>query len=110
MIFDKKGTTTIITQEKATIVDFVKRLEEQYEGIQNDNIIVNLFSLRGLTKESIVEFLSISKKHQLNKRSFVIVNDTIIYDDIPNELIVVPTLQEAFDLIEMEEIERDLGF
>jgi hypothetical protein len=26
------------------------------------------------------------------------------------ELVIVPTLQEAFDIIEMEEIERDLGF
>jgi len=31
-------------------------------------------------------------------------------DEIPYEMIVVPTLQEAGDIIEMEEIERDLGF
>ena len=30
-------------------------------------------------------------------------------DDIPEEMIVVPTLDEAGDIVEMEEIERDLG-
>jgi len=29
---------------------------------------------------------------------------------MPDEIIVVPTMQEAYDIIEMEEIERDLGF
>ena len=29
-------------------------------------------------------------------------------DDFPEELIACPTLQEALDIIEMEEIERDL--
>jgi hypothetical protein len=32
------------------------------------------------------------------------------YNAIPNTLHVVPSLQEAHDIIEMEEIERDLGF
>ena len=31
-------------------------------------------------------------------------------DEIPDELIVVPSIQEAYDIIEMEEMERDLGF
>lgn len=36
--------------------------------------------------------------------------DKISFDAVPDTLEVVPTLQEAFDLIEMEEIERDLDF
>ena len=40
----------------------------------------------------------------------MIVTNTVNPDDIPEELFVVPTLQEAEDIIEMEEIERDLGF
>ncbi|MFK8295318.1 hypothetical protein ACI760_03895 [Capnocytophaga canimorsus] len=45
----------------------------------------------------------------MNKRSIVIVNDEITYGNIPNEVNVTPTLQEAYDIIEMEEIQRDLG-
>jgi hypothetical protein len=29
---------------------------------------------------------------------------------MPDEIVVVPTIQEAYDIIEMEEMERDLGF
>ena len=31
-------------------------------------------------------------------------------DDFPDNFNIVPTLQEAEDVIEMENIERDLGF
>ena len=38
-----------------------------------------------------------------------IVKDTY-YNAVPDKLTVVPSLLEAHDIIEMEEIERDLGF
>ena len=48
--------------------------------------------------------------HKSNKQSFVIVSDKVDFDDVPDEIIVVPTMQEAYDIIEMEDMERDLGF
>ena len=42
--------------------------------------------------------------------SFVIVFDGLNFDDVPDEIIIVPTLEEAKDVIEMENIEKDLGF
>ena len=57
----------------------------------------------------ILEFLDISNTHKAGGQSFVIVTDKLSYDEVPEEISVVPTLQEAKDLIEMEEIERDLG-
>ncbi len=110
MIFNKEGSTTIITQEKTTVVEFVKGLEDKYESLKNDNIIVNLFSLKQFTKDDVNEFLRISNTHKAAKRSFVIVTDKISYEDTPSEITIVPTLQEAYDLVEMEEIERDLDF
>lgn len=110
MIFDSNETTTIITQEKESVVEMVKKLEVIYERFKNDNVIVSLTSLTNIPLENIVEFLQISIKHRKSKHSFVIVSDKVNLDEIPNELIVVPTIQEAYDIIEMEEIERDLGF
>ena len=110
MIFNKEGSTTIITQEKTTIIEFVKRLEEKYEGLKGDNIIINLFSLEKISLEDINEFLLLSKTHKLTGHSFVIVTNKIAYDNVSDEITIVPTLQEAYDLVEMEEIERDLGF
>ncbi|HMC00668.1 MAG TPA: hypothetical protein VKN14_06500 [Flavobacteriaceae bacterium] len=110
MIIDNDNNITIVTQEKASIVELVKKLEVIYSRYKNDNIIVNLTSLKTLLTTDVIEFLAISNQHRKAKHSFVIVTDQIEEDKIPDELIIVPTLQEAYDIIEMEEIERDLGF
>ncbi len=110
MIFDKKDNITIITQEKSSIVELVKKLDVLYERFKNDNVIISLTSLKPIALTEIVEFLKISNTHRKAKNSFVIVTDKVNFDDMPDELVVVPTMQEAFDVIEMEEMERDLGF
>ncbi len=110
MIFDKTGNITIITQERATIVELVANIDKKYDTIKNDHVIVNLFSVKDVKVEAINDFLLLSKKHKLTKRSFVIVTDKVSFDEVPEELSVVPTVQEAHDIIEMEEIERDLDF
>jgi len=51
-----------------------------------------------------------SHVHQAKKKSFVVVASEWSINDFPNELVVVPTSQEAEDLIEMDEMQRDLGF
>lgn len=110
MIFSKKDNITILTQERASIPELVKKINDSYKKIKNDNIIVNLASLNKVSVEDIVEFLQISNTHREAKHSFVIVENTVDIDETPDEIVVVPTLQEAFDIIEMEEMERDLGF
>jgi hypothetical protein len=110
MIFSKEGNTSILTQERASIPELVDSINQAYKKIKHDNIIVNLSSLGTITTEEIVEFLKISITHRAAKHSFVLVNSSIDVDKTPDEIVVVPTLQEAFDIIEMEEMERDLGF
>jgi hypothetical protein len=110
MILDQDGNISIITQEKATIVELVKKIQDIYSKLKNNNIIVNLTSLKKLSLQDIIEFLELSNTHRGSKQSFVIVSDSIDIDETPDEIIVVPTMQEAYDIIEMEEMERDLGF
>ena len=110
MIIDKDGNTTIITQEKSSIIALVKKLTESYESFKHNNIIVNLTTLDEVTLPEIVEFLQISNTHRKAKHSFVIVTNKANLDEMPDEIVVVPTTQEAYDIIEMEEMERDLGF
>lgn len=109
MIFDKEENTTIITQEKVSVIELVKKLEVLYERFKNDNVMVSLNNLKPITLQDIVEFLQLSNKHRKAKHSFIIVTNTANLDEIPEELVVVPTLKEAHDIIEMEEMERDLG-
>ena len=110
MIFNQNGNTSIITQEKATTIELVKKLQTLYPKFKNYNIIIVLTTLGKISLEEIVEFLQISNTHRAAKHSFVVVTNKIDLDDIPDEIVVVPTTQEAYDIIEMEEMERDLGF
>jgi len=110
MIVEHLNSTTVITQEKKTISELVSGIENVYETIENNNIIVNLFSLSKAKSSDLKEFSLLSQKHRKAKHSFVIVSKAVSVDDIPDELEVVPTLVEAHDIIGMEEIERDLGF
>ena len=108
MIFDKKGTTTTVFQEDTSLSVFLENLSKGYSKIKNDNLIINLFSFSELKAGDVLEFLQLSDTHRASKKSFVLVTNKVSYDDVPEEIAVVPTIHEAYDLIEMEEIERDL--
>jgi hypothetical protein len=110
MIIDQNGNISIITQEKSTIVELIKKLQSIYPKFKNNNIIIVLTTLNKLGLNDIIEFLQLSNMHRANKQSFVIVSNTIELDIVPDEIVVVATTQEAYDIIEMEEMERDLGF
>jgi len=110
MIFDKDENIIIITQEKLSVQEFVRRLNNEYHKFKDDNVIINLTTLSAISVTEIVEFLQVSDQHRKAKHSFVIVTDQVDFDEMPDEMIIVPTLQEAYDVVEMEEIERDLGF
>ncbi len=108
MIIDKEGNTTVVFQENASLKTFVKNLTESFPLIRKDHIIVNLFSFSQLKAADLLEFLQMSLAHRKSGKSFVLVTDSVHYADLPDNLCVAPTLQEARDIIEMEEIERDL--
>ncbi len=110
MIVDRDGNTTIIAQENASVKTLVNNIEQAYDTHKNYHLVVRLSSLDKITLEDVAEFLRVSNKHRSAKKSFVVVSDKANLDDMPDEIVVVPTLQEAFDIIEMEDIERDLGF
>ena len=68
----------------------------------NYNIIINLDNLNDINLLiKIYNLLDLLKK---NKKSLVVVSS----DLIDKKVNVVPTLSEAYDIIELEEIERDL--
>ncbi|MFD0797101.1 ribonuclease Z [Maribacter chungangensis] len=109
MIFDKDGNTTIVYQEKIQLPSFLDNINKAYDKVKDDNLILNLFSFDKLNAGDVLEFLELSNKHKADGKSFVIVTNKVAYDEVPEEIMVTPTLQEAKDIIEMEEIERDLG-
>lgn len=110
MIIDRDNNICIVTQEKLSIVELVKNIETKYSEFSSNHIIVNLTSLKSVSLNDVIEFLRISNTHRGDNKSFVLVSDKADLDNMPDEIVVVPTLQEAHDIIEMEDMERDLGF
>jgi hypothetical protein len=53
--------------------------------------------------------LQLSEQHKKGKKIFIIVISDLDYNAVPDTLTVVPSILEAHDIIEMEEIER-FGF
>jgi len=77
---------------------------------KGQNVVIDLQDYPDLTLEQLLYFLKTSNLHRKTKQSFVLITGAVNPDTIPAELVVVPSQQEAADIIEMEEIERDLGF
>jgi len=109
MKLTEKDFYIIVEDEKDDVKQFASFLAGVgYKTIEDKNVVVDILKYGKLQLSELLSFLSLSNQHRSAKHSFVLVNDTIMIDDIPAELIVVPTLKEAEDMIQMEEIERDL--
>ncbi len=108
---DSQDNYIILEDDKNNLYEFVNTLEKQVsEEFSDSNIIVNLLSFGDLGLQDLLLFLNLSNSHRENKYSFVIVTNSLNPDDLPDELVIVPTIHEAGDIIEMEEMERQLGF
>ena len=84
--------------------------ENDFTNLNKRNEVRNFISdLRGVDLNVInnikQKFITFDESISKINGSFVIVSD-ISFD---NDLVIVPTLQEAYDYIEMEEIERELN-
>lgn len=106
----EKDNYKIVRDRKEDVSDFALHLEKNHDKFKEDNVVIDILKYGTLSLEELLGFLKLSNAHRKGRHSFVIVNDTINIDRVPEELVVVPTLQEAEDIIQMEEIERDLGF
>lgn len=110
MIVEKTDIATICKSDEKSINKFIVNFSKKFTNFKNENLIIDISDNKGEKTENILLFLQYSEKHRKNGMSFVIVFEGINYDDIPDQIIAVPTLEEANDIIEMENIEKDLGF
>ena len=104
----EKNNVVVFKKISEDLAAFVKKIVDQPNVFKDKNIIIDLEET-ALRPSEIIPFESLAVLQKKQKKSFVIVAD-IDFDEVSEEIIVVPTLQEGFDIIEMEEIERDLGF
>lgn len=110
MKVDQKGHTVVIKDTQGDIVSFLMKITHEYKTFEKHHIIIDLSLHNDLSIKSINGFLPLSKTHRKSKKSFVVVAKEVNFNAVSTQLTIVPTLLEAHDVIEMEEIERDLGF
>jgi hypothetical protein len=110
MKVDQKGHTTTIKDTHNDVDAFVGKLMNEYHMFQSQNLILDVSHNKTFANTDLVHFKELAKAHAKAKKSLVIVSDALDFDKVPTYLNVVPSVLEAHDMIEMDEIERDLGF
>ena len=105
-----KGHTTVLKDTQGNFQLFLDNITNQHEIYKNQNLILDVTHDKSISIQSIKTFTELSKMHCKGKKSFVIVAENIDFNAVPKSLVVVPSVLEAHDIIDMDEIERDLGF
>jgi hypothetical protein len=89
--------------------NFLKDFKEKMTTFKKINLILDFSNLINIDLNKILLFSQLSEMHRSANNSFVMVCRGIEFNDLPDEMMAVPTLQEAQDIVEIEDIERDLG-
>ncbi len=105
-----KGNTTIIKSDEDLVL-FLEKITEQYNSYKDTNLVLDISEKKDATNKDVLLFGKLSTLHKKGKKSFVLVmNEDFDFNKATDKVMIVPTLQEAHDIIEMEEIESYLGF
>jgi hypothetical protein len=107
MKVDQKGTQLQSKILKEISLLFLMKVTHQYKTFEKQNIIIDLL-YKDLTIDDVNYIATMSSIK--GQKIFIIVISDLDYNAVPDTLTVVPSILEAHDIIEMEEIERDLGF
>ena len=87
--------------------NYLNFLNEIKSNINIKNIIIDLNEFN--FDEIFDDLNNLFTESKNNNRSFVIIKSDYRSDYQSIKMNIVPSLQEAIDIIEIEEIERDLG-
>lgn len=110
MRIEEKLEAKVLIDEKGDFQNYLDYLRNDPEDLKNGNLILDLSRIENLEIDTLLHILPFSNRFKQGKKSFVVVTSAVEISEIPENLDVVPTVGEAVDLIQMEEIERDLGF
>lgn len=105
-ILDSEATANM----SASFLDLIAKKQEE----DSKSLILDLSHLVNIDEEFAQTLLELSSKLYAEKKSFVICNisepvKNLLSDlDLLNQLNTTPTESEAWDIVQMEEIEREL--
>ena len=107
----KEATSyTLISSDEDSFKEFQKSVFKKINDFDKNHLIIQISEELSIDKKDFLLFLKIAEQKKENGTSFVVLNSSVNADDFAENLNIVPTLQEAEDILEMETIERELGF
>ena len=113
MKISQHDNTTVFSWDSSDPIgiDFRILVKAHYKNIHQHNIVIDLSAIDTLKPKHVLEFSELNTYNkEIVLKSFVIVVGKMSITKIPDNIATAPTLQEALDIVEMEEIERDLGY
>lgn len=110
MIIKKKKKYTLISSDENSFSDFYTLFLAHKNDFEKEHLVLLISDTLKVSKKEFLQFLDFSEQKKESGTSFVIINSNVNIDDFPENFNIVPTLQEAEDVLEMEAIERELGF
>jgi len=110
MKIENKEKYTLISSDEKSFEEFYAVFKNQKSAFEKEHLIVHLSDTFNTKNNEISLFLEYAHAKKENGTSFVIVDKNVDIDDFPETFNIAPTLQEAEDILEMEAIERELGF
>lgn len=110
MKIENKDEYTLFSTNENILQEALHAFFLNAEKYDTENIIFHISDNLNITPKDFLLFLDIASTKKENGTSFVIIIKSLDIDALPEAINVVPTLQEAKDILEMENIERALGF
>lgn len=110
MLIKKKKKYTLISSDENSFSEFYNSFFKNKDDFKNEHLVLFISDKIAVSKQDFLLFLDFSENKKENGTSFVLVNTTVNIDDFPENFNICPTIQEAEDILEMEEIERELDF
>ena len=110
MKIDQKSKYTLIHSDEKNLGTFIDKLNNELDNLKTRDIIVMFSENFKRGKDDFLLFLDMSVHIKELGTSFVLVYKDINADDYPQDFNIAPTLTEAEDILDMEAMERELGF
>jgi hypothetical protein len=108
MILSNDNKTLVLEINSAILNDSDFFSTYSKDAVDHD-VVLSCLSISDLNDQE-TELINLYRNFHKEVHTTIMVATPEQYNDFPEDLVLVPTLEEAHDFIEMERIQRDLGF
>ncbi len=110
MNIKKNDRYCLVSPSESSFSEFYKTFI-QHSELSSEHVCINFLDAFDVSSQDVELFSEIALQKKEDGTSFVLIANTVDIDAFEDEsLSIVPTIQEAEDVLAMDAMERDLGF